>query len=190
MSLQNPEQVILDTKRFIESTKGSEITLKANGGNSILIVCEPQLEHEFIAAILKYMPDDIFQVIDLNSLLIQFVEANKEDLAELFELRQSSISQIFKLPDNEVGSDLFRSIIDAIKNSFRANKIPILIHSGALYGSGIENIHIMENELIMKSSLPLIVLYPSTSDGENLLFLSKRRASKYRCHVVNDFNSK
>jgi len=189
MSLQNPEQVVLDTKRFIESTKGSEITLKANGGNSILIICEPQLEHEFIAAIHKYMPKDSFQVIDLNHLLIQFVEENKEDLSELFELRQSSVSQIFKLPDNEIGSDLFRSIIHEIRNSFQAVKIPILIHSGALYGSGIENIHIMENELVMKSTLPLLVLYPSTSDGENLLFLSKRRASKYRCHIVNDYNS-
>lgn len=188
MSLQNPEQVILDTKRFIESTRGSEITLKANGGNSILIVCEPQLEHAFIAAIHKLMPEETYQVIDLNRLLIQFVEQNKETLGELFELRQSAVSQIFKLPDTEDGTDLFRSIIKEIRTSFQANKIPILVRSGALYGSGIENIHIMENELVMKSALPLLVLYPSTSDGENLLFLSKRHASKYRCHVVNDPN--
>ena len=188
MSLQNPEQVILDTKRFIESTKGSEITLKANGGNSILIVCAPLKEQEFIAAIHQWMPKETYQVIDLNKLLIQFVEANKHDLAELFELRQSAVNQLFKLPENEVGNDLFRSIIQEIRSSFQASKIPILVHSGAWYGSGIENIHIMENELVMKSALPLIVLYPSTSDGENLLFLSKRHASKYRCHVVNDPN--
>jgi hypothetical protein len=60
-----------------------------------------------------------------------------------------------------------------------------LIHSGALYGSGIDNIHLMENELVMKSNLPLIILYPATKEGEKLLFLSKRPASKYRCMIVN-----
>ena len=189
MSLQNPEQVILDTIRFIDSVKGSEITLKANGGNSILIVCEPRQEHQFINYIRTYMTEDNYRIINLNDLLFRFVEENKDALPELFELLQSSVEQIFKLPDQETGSDLFRIILQEIENSYKSSKIPVLIHSGALYGSGIENIHIMENDLVMKSNIPLIVLHPSTSEGDSLLFLSKRHASKYRCHIVNDFNS-
>ena len=154
MSLQNPEQVILDTIRFIDSVKGSEITLKANGGNSILIVCEPRQEHQFINYIRTYMTEDNYRIINLNDLLFRFVEENKDALPELFELLQSSVEQIFKLPDQETGSDLFRIILQEIENSYKNSKIPVLIHSGALYGSGIENIHIMENDLVMKSSSP------------------------------------
>ncbi|HHU96165.1 MAG: hypothetical protein QM293_08850 [Bacteroidota bacterium] len=187
MSLQNPDQVIFDTKQFINTAKGSEITQKANGGNSILIVCNPAKELEFIKSIYANMNDENYNIIDLNSLLVQFVEDNRSNLPTLFELRQSSLPHIFKLPDHEVGNDLFRTIIEAIKNSFDDGKIPVLINTGALYGSGIENIHIMEHEVVMKSSLPLIVLYPATYDGENLLFLSKRPASKYRCHIINDY---
>lgn len=187
MNLQNPDQVIFDTKLFINTARGSEITQKANGGNSILIVCNPAKELEFIKSIYANMNDDSYDIIDLNSLLMQFVEENKSDLPMLFELRQSSISQIFKLPDSEVGADLFRLVIETIKNSFDAGKIPVLVNAGTLYGSGIDNIHIMEHEIVMKSSLPLVILYPSTHDGESLLFLSKRHASKYRCHIVNNY---
>ena len=80
---------------------------------------------------------------------------------------------------------MFKFILGKISNSYDNNKIPVLIHSGALYGSGIDNIHLMENELVMKSNLPLIILYPATKEGEKLLFLSKRPASKYRCMIVN-----
>ena len=44
---------------------------------------------------------------------------------------------------------------------------------------------LMENELVMKSKFPLIILYPATQDGEQLMFLNSRPASKYRCMIVN-----
>jgi hypothetical protein len=42
----------------------------------------------------------------------------------------------------------------------------------------------MENELVMKSKLPLIILYPATQEGDRLMFLNTRPASKYRCMIV------
>jgi len=188
MSLQNPELIISQTKRLVESDKQSEIRLNANGGNSILIVCDPHQESDFITAIKKQMETDNYQIIDLNDLLVSFVNLNKELLLETFELLKGSIPQVFKSPDDEEGVDLFRHIMQTIADSFNQNKIPVLINSGALYGSGIDNIHLMENEIVMKSSVPLIVLYPATTDGEKLLFLSKRPASKYRCMIINDHN--
>lgn len=185
MQLQNPEYIINQTKRLVESDKRSEIRLNANGGNSILIVCDPQQEWNFIASMKILFESDTYQIIDLNDLLISFVETNKELLIDSFQLLKGSVHQIFKAPEGEVGSDLFRHIMNAIASSFKQNKIPVLIHSGALYGSGIDNIHLMENELVMKSSLPLIILYPATKDGEKLLFLSQRPASKYRCMIIN-----
>jgi hypothetical protein len=118
-------------------------------------------------------------------MLISFVEAHKEDLAEMFELLKSSVHQIFKAPDGETSPALFKYLIGVIDQTFKANKIPVLIHSGALYGSGIDNIHLMENELVMKAKTPLIILYPATQDGDQLMFLNSRPASKYRCMIVN-----
>jgi hypothetical protein len=113
------------------------------------------------------------------------VANNKEELESSFELLKGSIHQIFKTPDGEEGNDLFGLIIGSIQKSLDAKKIPVLIHSGALYGSGIDNIHLMEHEIIMKASVPLLILYPATRDGDKLLFLSKRPASRYRCMIVD-----
>lgn len=185
MPPHNPDQTILAAKRLVESNKRSEIRLNANGGNSILIVCEPSEESEYAKAIYKHLPGENFEIIDLNSLLIEFVANNKEELESSFELLKGSIHQIFKTPEGEDGPDLFGLIIKTVKKSYDENKVPVLIHSGALYGTGIENIHLMENEIIMKASFPLVILYPATRDGEKLLFLGSRPASRYRCMIVD-----
>ena len=170
MQSHNPEYIILETKRLVESNNRSEIRLNANGGNSIIVACEPDKELDYIKAIKKLMSLESYDIIDLNVLLVDFVKNHSSDIDNGFEFLQSSVNQIFKMPDGEVGVDLFSLIIKAITTSFNAHKIPVLIHSGALYGSGIDNIHIMENELIMKAPLPLIILYPSTKEGENFLY--------------------
>lgn len=188
MPLHNPEYLVLETKRLVESDKRSEIRLNANGGNCILLVCEPSRELEYIEAITTLMEKETYKIIDLNDLLNEFLEINADTLKETFELLKGSIHQIFRTPEGEDGNDLFGMILKAIRDSIESKKIPVLIHSGTLYGTGIDNIHIMENELIMKASLPLIILYPATKDGENLLFLSKRPASRYRCMIVDETN--
>lgn len=185
MPPRNPEQIILETKRIVESDKRSEIRLNANGGNSILLVCEPNRELKYIEAIENLMTEDTYRIINLNTLLNQFVESNIEVLEENFKLLKSSVNQVFKTPDGEQGSDLFSLIIESITDSLNANKIPVVIHTGALYGSDIDNIHIMENELIMKATLPLIILYPAIKEKDNLMFLGKRPASKYRCMIID-----
>jgi hypothetical protein len=37
----------------------------------------------------------------------------------------------------------------------------------------------------MKSKLPLVILNPATQDGDKLMFLNSRPASKYRCMIIN-----
>jgi len=184
-SLLDPEHVILETKRVVESDRRSDIRLKANGGNSILIVCEPNRELEYIQAISKLMTDESYQIIDLNNLLNEFVESNMGELEESFSLLKSSVNQIFKTPSGEQGSDFFSLILQSVSKSLNDNKIPVLIHTGALYGSDIENVHIMESELVMGATLPLIILYPATKENDNLMFLGKRPASKYRGMIID-----
>jgi hypothetical protein len=185
MNFQNPDGIIQSAIRLVESNEKSNIRLNANGGNSILIVCEPDQELEYIKAIHKLMKNDKYKIIDLNHLLNEFIFQNKSDIEDGFELLKGSIHQIFKLPNGEEGSDLFSLIINKIAGSLQDEKVPVLINSGALYGSGIDNIHIMENELIMKASLPLIILYPATKEKDKLMFLGNRPASKYRCMIVS-----
>lgn len=185
MPYYNPEHIITETKDLVESDRLSDIRLNANGGNSILMICEPRQELDFINAMKIQFNDDLYKIIDLNDLLIKFIEVNKENLNETFQLLKGSVNQVFKAPANEIGPDLFSLIMRNISDSFSEKKIPILIHSGALYGSGIDNIHIMENEIVMNSSIPLIVLYPATKEGDKILFLSKRPSSKYRCMIIN-----
>lgn len=184
MQSHSPEHIILETKRLVESDKRSEIRLNANGGNCIIIACEPSNELNYIKAIKTLLPIQSYEIIDLNALLIEFVKTYKMDIDNSFDILRGSIGQIFKIPNGEEGSDLFGFILKAIAKSLNSSKVPVLINTGTLYGSGIDNIHIMENELVMKASLPLIILYPSTRDGENLLFLGKRPSSRYRCMIV------
>lgn len=183
-NLHNPEGKVLSAIHTAESNDNSNIRLNANGGNSILLVCEPLQEHEYIATAKKLMSADKYELIDLSDLLCGFVSENREALDERFELLQGSVTQIFRTPSGEVGQDFFGLIMKAIGNSFAAHKIPVLIRTGALYGTGIENIHIMENEMVMKAPLPMIILYPATREKDRLMFLGCRSASKYRCMVI------
>lgn len=185
MSLQNPEHIIIQAKNLVESDKRSEIRLNANGGNSILVVCDPQEELNYIKAIRTLMDESNYAIIDLSQILVEYVKNNQADLASYFELLKGSVKQVFKAPEGESYPDLFKEVMQAIQTSFQEMKIPVLINSGALYGSGIENIHIMEHNLVMRSELPMIVLYPAVKQGDQLLFLSERPSSKYRCMIVS-----
>lgn len=185
MPLTNPEQTILEVKRLVESDRRSEIRLNANGGNSILVVCDPMKESVYINHLLTLLPLDSYSFIDLNKCLIDFVKDQKSVIEELFSLLQSATHEIFKAPAAEESRDLFKEIIAQIQNTLQENKVPVLIHTGALYGTGIHNIHIMEHEIVMRAKMPLIVLYPATIEPDRIMFLGKQPASKYRCMIVS-----
>lgn len=184
MPLNNPAHIILEAKRLVESDRRSEIRLNANGGNSILLVCDPMREPEYIEYLKELLPVDNFSIIDLNQCLVDFVNKHKAELVELYDLLQSATHEIFKAPDGEESNDLFKEIITKLHNALQLDKVPVLINTGALYGTGIHNIHIMENEIVMKAALPLIILYPATIEPDRILFLGKHPASKYRCMII------
>ena len=184
MPLNNPEHIILEAKRIVESDRRSEIRLNANGGNSLLVVCDPMKEPEYIARLHELLPAANFSIIDLNQCLTDFVTNHKSELVELYNLLQSTTHEIFKAPAGEESQDLFKEIIFHIENALKQDKVPVLINTGSLYGTGIHNIHIMENEIVMKAALPLIILYPATIEPDRIMFLGKYPASKYRCMII------
>ena len=184
MRLNNPAHIIHEAKRLVESDRRSEIRLNANGGNSILIVCDPIKESEYIESLLELLPKENYSFIDLNQCLIDFVTNNKGELDELYEQLQSTTHEIFKAPAGEESDDLFKYIMKEIDQALNANKVPVLINTGTLYGTGIHNIHIMEHNVVMNASLPLIILYPATIEPDRIMFLGKQPASKYRCMII------
>lgn len=184
MPLNNPEHIILEAKRIVESDRRSEIRLNANGGNSLLIVCNPMKEPDYIVGLHQLLPAANYSIIDLNECLTDFVTNHKAELMELYNLLQSTTHEIFKAPAGEESKDLFKEIILRIENAFKQDKVPVLIKTGSLYGTGIHNIHIMENEIVMKAALPLIILYPATIEPDRIMFLGKCPASKYRCMII------
>jgi len=184
MPSNNPIQTILEAKRLVESERRSEIRLNANGGNSILIVCDPMMEQEYITHLYELLPGENFAIIDLNQCLVDFVTNHKSEIVELYDLLQSTTHEIFKSPEGEESQDLFKEIISRIENALTLDKVPVLINNGSLYGTGIHNIHIMENEIVMRAALPLIILYPATIEPDRIMFLGKHSASKYRCMII------
>jgi len=184
MPSNNPEHIIRDIKRLVEAGRQSEIRLKANGGNSILIVCDPMKEPEYIAHLAEHLPAHNFSLIDLNQCLMKFVTNHKAQVFELYDLLRSATHEIFKAPPGEESNDLFKEIISNVHSVLQQGKVPVLINTGALYGTGIHNIHLMEHGIVMNAALPLIILYPATIEQDRILFLGKQPASKYRCMII------
>jgi hypothetical protein len=81
MNLRNPDDVIETAKRLVDADKRSEIRLNANGGNSILVVCEPMREKEYIQSMVNLMPVENYEIINLNDMLTRYIESNKQDLS-------------------------------------------------------------------------------------------------------------
>lgn len=81
-------------------------------------------------------------------------------------------------------TSLLELIVAKIKQSDQEGLIPVLIRTGALHGTGIENVNIMEHNAIMFLKQPVIIFYPSKFNEENLFFLNFKPANKYRCTVI------
>ena len=184
MNASKIESKIRDLENAVRAFDENNIKLSANGGNSMLFMCPPLEEGNYIRLMRQDLNPDKYSFIDLNELLVKFIDDNEAEIKLKYELLQNSSNHIFKLPPGEEGNDLFQLIIQAIVSVYDQNKIPILIRVGALNGTDIENIHIMENKVVMQGKNPVIILYPADKKNDEIMFLGIRPASKYRCMVI------
>lgn len=159
-----------------------QLRLKANGGNSILFSYPPEEENLYIEKAKElYAENTAF--IDVSKLLVRFIDGDGwEAFSKYYNEFKNTPHKVFHSDDPT--PDLFDFIISEIENACNNNKIPFLIRTGCLYGTGIENVNIMEHKAIIKLSHPLVIFYPSKIEDDNIYFLNFKPASKYRCILV------
>ena len=174
------QQKFADLKHHIADQ--DQLRRKANGGNSILFSYLPSEEHLYIEKA-KTVYADSASFIDVSKLFVQFIDTDGwEFFSEYYNDFKNTPHKVFRSDDET--RDLFDLIVDEIENACQNNRIPFLIRTGCLFGTGIENVNIMEHRAVMKLSHPLVFFYPSKIEDGNIYFLNCKSASKYRCALV------
>lgn len=178
--IADQKQKFSDLKFNIENQ--DQLRRQANGGNSILFSYSPSEENLYIEKAQELYSDKA-EFIDISKLLVSVIEEDGwESFADYYTDFKNTPHVVFMSDDPS--TDLFDLIILAIKKASDNNKIPILIRSGCLFGTGIENVNIMEHQDVMNLRHPLVIFYPSTISDDNIYFLNFKPASKYRCTLV------
>jgi len=174
------QQKFTDLKLQIENQ--DQLRRQANGGNSILFSYPPKEECEYIEKAKDIYAHEA-EFIDVSKLLVRFIdEIGWNAFQEYYNDFKNTPHLIFRSDDPEL--DLFDIIIREIYEACKNDKIPFLIRTGCLYGTGIDNLNIMEHKVVMESSHPLVIFYPSKIEDDNIYFLNFKPASKYRCALV------
>ena len=170
---------LMNDLKIALQTDLAKLSVEANGGRSILFVYPPIDEEDYIAEAPRNLNSCSF--IDLRQLFVQFIdEIGIDDFKESYK---DFGNELFASTNFQEGTFL-SFILKAIKAAYKEGRIPVLIHTGTIYGMGFSNIHIMEQDIVMHSSIPLVVFYPATIDNDKVMFLGKQVASRYRCVVI------
>jgi hypothetical protein len=160
-----------------------QLKKQANGGNSILFIYPPEEEYFYIQKA-KDLFKDRAGFINISELFVKFIEQDGwESFAEYYKSMNIASHKVF-YDENSDDYDLFDMIIDEIKKVSNEDKIPFLIRTGCLHGTGIGNINIMENSSVISLSHPLVIFYPSKIENDTLYYMNFKQASKYRCIIV------
>lgn len=172
---------INELENVLSLDKRDQIRHEANGGNTVLFVYPPEEEEYYIDGAKKHCTHARF--IDIRKLLIDYIESFGLDDFKIFYNSYKNPQEVFA--DGEEDPKLEALIIEEITNAIEKDETPFLIHTGALYGTGIENVRIMQNADVMKFGTPLVIFYPAVEKSDTELdFLGVKPASKYRCKMV------
>lgn len=167
----------------LELKNRDQLRRKANGGNTIIFTYPPEEEVLYVEKFDELNCDNLFCFVDVAKLLVKFIDSDGwTDFQSYYNDFKDTPHLIFNSDDQS--TDLMDLIISSINDADQKGKIPVLIRTGALYGTGIENVNIMEHKTVMGLNNPLVILYPSKIENENLYFLNFKLASKYRCTVI------
>ena len=173
-----------DLKISLDLKNRNQLRREANGGNSILFTYPPHEEKLYIHKAKELLLNTEFKFIDIAALLIEFIDADGwDDFKDYYEDFSLTPHIVFNSDDGAI--DLMDLIIREILEADSSNLTPVLMRTGTLYGTGIENVNIMEHNSVMGLKQPLIIFYPVKIENDNILFLNFKPASKYRCTIID-----
>ena len=168
-------------KVSLELQNRDQLRRKANGGNTILFPYPPAEERQYLEHARKNFPESDYSFINVADLFVEFIDKlGLERVEKKHRIYSATPHKLFT--SGEVS--FLNMIIQKITEGERNGLIPVLIRTGALNGTGIENINIMDQNAIMLLNHPLIIFYPAKKEEGELFFLNFKSASKYRCTVI------
>jgi len=172
-----------DLKVSLELQQRDQLRRKANGGNSIVFTYKPEEESLYIEKAKEILPPEKFKFINIAQLFVKFIDLDGIDNFEAY------YNEFLETPhlvfhSDDTATDFMDLIIQEIQEAYKAGLTPILIRTGALYGTGIENVNIMEHKSVINMKVPLVIFYPSKIVDDNIYFLNFKMASRYRCNVI------
>ncbi len=178
------KQKFEDLRFYLDANNKNQIRLKGNGGNSILFTYPPNEEEKYLEEALNRLGEQA-AFVEVSHLLVRYIdEMGWSDFASYYQDFSSTPGIVFKSENDDV--DLFDQILASLKAIDDTGRIPVLIRTGCLYGTGIENVMIMEHPTVMAFKNPLVIFYPAIIDSQkNLQFLGFKSASKYRCVLID-----
>lgn len=159
----------------------ASIAVEANGGRSILFVYPNEDDDKYIEEGKQRLGSDRFVFIDIREALTEYINnIGKETFDEMYE---NFGKEVYRSENSPKGTFFFY-LMEKIGEVLNADKSPVLVHTGTLYDLDIQNIHIMEDEIVLRAKRPLVVFYPATIVNGQIFFLGKVPASHYRCIVI------
>ncbi len=168
---------------MLNKANKKQISINANGGNSILFTYNPADEIVYIQRATELFAA-VALFIDVSKLFVEYIDSvgGIGEFTEYYNNYQATPEIVFKSTGEE--TDLFDIIINEIIAADQNDKIPFLVRTGCLYGTGIDNQNIVEHKAIIQLKNPLVVFYPATVNNNGVSFLNFKTASKYRCIVI------
>src|SRR6056297_1285059 len=105
----------------------------AQGSNAIIMVYPPQEEEKYISELKKAYPQEYY--INISELFVKLIDKyGVNNFTESYEDYASTPERIFHSQE-ETQADLFKMIIEELKQAHKEDKIPIMIRTGVLYGT-------------------------------------------------------
>lgn len=167
-------------KVSLEIQNRDQLKRQANGGNSIILVYPPSEESQYIKKAKEVFASKKMRFIDVAEVLVKYMDSiGMSKIERKYKLFSATPHKVFSSKKDSFLELIIQEIIE-VDDDY----IPVLIRTGILYGTGIENVNIMEHKEIMKMKQPLVLLYPGKIEDENLFFLNFKPASRYRCTVI------
>ena len=137
----------------------ASIAVEANGGRSILFVYPFEDDDKYIDEAKRRLDVNRFTFVDVRTTLNDYINhIGKETFDEMLE---NFGKEVYRSENSPKGT-FFAFLMERISAVIADDKMPMLVHTGALYDLEVQNIHIMEDERVMYGKRPLIVFYPAT----------------------------